>query len=224
VAKSIADLAVKMSLDTKGLTSGLSETGKDLSKFAQSKALGAAGGGGSLGGIAMNAAGPIGMVVAGILAVTGAMISLASAASPALAAQLDDAWNDLYVSLGTAFIPVLEEVIPLVRLFGDTIATLAPYIKDFMKGFMALPKLVIGALGDAAKDAGFKSSVGAAGRQASFTSADAFAEKAYTAAFSGPGGSVQDQQLDVLKEIRDGLKDTDYGGSNGGGDFGLVKE
>jgi hypothetical protein len=30
--------------------------------------------------------------------------------------------------------------------------------------------------------------------------------------------------LDVLKEIRDGLKDTDYGGSNGGGDFGLVKE
>lgn len=147
-----------------------------------SKAEGAAKGGGS--SIMAAAAGPIGIIAA----VAGSMVALAGAANPALFAKLQDTFDDLFATIGEMFVPVLETIIPLVRLFADVMAALAPTVKLLVEVFMIQLRVVTYVLQQLAGLLGLKSSVGAGAKQGSFGSAESFADKAYLSAFSGAGG------------------------------------
>jgi len=119
-----------------------------------------------------------------------AATSLARAASPALASQLDDAWADAKASMGQAFIPVLKEAVPLMRLAADVVATLSAVAKPFIANFVQPIKEGIDDVIAIGKSLGLKSSVGAGGRSASFMGADAYANAAYgsgAAVFAGQG-------------------------------------
>ncbi len=167
--------------------------------------------------------GPIGAALSGFLDKLGE-------ANPALFEMLGDAFSDLAAVVGQVLVPVVKVVMPLIRLWGDFIASilpsqeqmnelakafapaleamrevmevLAPIIQDVLVGALKILVKVISVVANAIKwfyesllrlvgvdlnnRKPLKSSVGAAGRGASFVGIEQLGKNMMQSAFGGP--------------------------------------
>lgn len=175
--------------------------------------------------------------------------SFVQKANPGAVQRLGLAMDDLVAVIGHTLTPVVEVVTKAIRNFGDflatilpssqefraalapvfeeldefrdVLATIAPYIKDYLtqalKTLTVVLKLVYGtitqiirglkALGLVSSTAKLTSSMGAAARQHTFTNPEEYAKSIYLAAANAQGREPQKETADNTKGIWDTLKE-----------------
>lgn len=99
----------------------------------------------SFAGKLSSALGTVGL--AGVAA-AGAGLFGASMINPALMEQLGFAVTDLFAAIGESLVPIIQEVIPLIRLMGDVVATVSPYVMKLTMAIADMIRMIVEFLGD----------------------------------------------------------------------------
>ena len=121
---------------------------------------------------------------------------------------LTDLWKELFAEIGGLANTFLPMIVSALQFFAKALSWVVFILKWLplpMNALMFIAKGINFLTGGKEGAGGLKSSVGMAPGKASFTGLEEFGAHATIAALeSGGAKSVEEEQLDVLKEIRDG--------------------